>query len=113
MKLRALDTRPPQTVRVSLDGATHDKLTAYLAYAAEQGQVFTDVRHLLTEIARAFVDGGDKGFTAWYRARQGAAAGPASTVNGGEGARTARRSEQSLPPLPSAQGDAGEEGRRR
>ena len=70
MKLRALDTRPPQHVRVTLDGATHDKLTAYLVYAAEQGQVFADVRQLLTEIARAFVDGGDKGFTAWYRARQ-------------------------------------------
>ena len=113
MKLRALDTRPPQTVRVSLDGATHDKLTAYLAYAAEQGQVFTDVRQLLTEIARAFVDGGDKGFTAWYRARQGAAAVPARTVNGGEEARTTGRSEQPLSPQPSAQGEVGAEGRRR
>ena len=36
MKLRSFDTRPPQHVRVTLDGATHDKLTAYLTYAAEQ-----------------------------------------------------------------------------
>jgi hypothetical protein len=93
MKLRALDTRPPQHVRVTLDGATHDKLTAYLAYAAEQGQVFTDVRHLLTEIARAFVDGGDKSFTAWYRARQSATAVPARVPNGGENERPTRLSQ--------------------
>ena len=113
MKLRALDTRPPQHIRVTLDGATHDKLIAYLAYGSTHGQPFEDVKQLLAEIARAFVDGGDKGFTAWYRARQGAAAVPGRTVNGGEEARTTGRSEHLLPSLPSAQGEAGEEGRKR
>jgi hypothetical protein len=70
MKLRTIDTKPPQQVRVTVDGTTYDKLTAYMTYAAEQGQVFEDVKQLLGEIARAFVDGGDKGFAAWYRARQ-------------------------------------------
>jgi hypothetical protein len=69
MKLRAIDTRPPQQVRVTVDGATYEKLLAYLDYARAQGQVFEDLRQLLAEIARAFIDGGDKGFTAWYRAR--------------------------------------------
>jgi len=83
MKLRALDTRPPQSMRVTLDATTHDKLTAYLTYAAAQGQAFKDVRQLLMEIARAFVEHGDKGFAAWYRARQGTAAVPARVLNGG------------------------------
>jgi hypothetical protein len=98
MKLRALDTRPPQTVRVSLDGATHDKLIAYLAYAAEQGQVFTDVKQLLTEIARAFVDSGDKGFTAWYRAGHGTATVLASPVNGHRGQRQSQVPQEAAPP---------------
>src|SRR5262245_52872055 len=69
MKLRTIDTRPPQQVRVTVDGATYEKLLVYIDYARVQGQVFEDVRQLLAEIARAFIDGGDKGFTAWYRTR--------------------------------------------
>jgi hypothetical protein len=110
MKLRSLDTRPPQHVRVTLDGATYDKLTAYLAYSAEQGQVFTDVRQLLTEVARAFVDGGDKGFTAWYRARQGAAAVPARVPNGGENGRPTRLSQPVSSVRAAVQEVAGESG---
>jgi hypothetical protein len=113
MRLRSLDTRPPQHVRVTLDGATHDKLTAYIAYASTHGQHFADVRQLLTEIARAFVDGGDKGFTAWYRARQPPAAVPSNTANGGPLARPARLSEQTLTPMPSEQREDGEDGKRR
>ena len=71
------------------------------------------MRQLLTEIARAFVDSGDKGFTAWYRARQSIAAVPTHTVNGDEATRTARRSEQPLSPLPSEQEAVGEEDRKR
>jgi hypothetical protein len=108
MRLRSLDTRPPQHVRVTLDGATHDKLTAYIAYASTHGQHFEDVRQLLTEIARAFVDGGDKGFTAWYRARQPPAAVPSSTGNGGQLARPVRFSEQTSTPIPGAKGEAEE-----
>jgi hypothetical protein len=90
MKLRSLDTRPPQSLRVTLDAATHDKLTAYVTYAAAQGQRFKDIRQLLTEIARAFVEHGDKGFAAWYRARQETAAVLGSVLNGGASERPAR-----------------------
>ena len=98
MKLRSLDTRPPQSLRVAIDAATHDKLTAYATYAAAQGQRFKDVRQLLTEIARAFVEHGDKGFVAWYRARQGTAAVPARVLNGGASERPPRLT----PPASSA-----------
>jgi hypothetical protein len=109
MKLRALDTRPPQSMRVTLDATTHDKLTAYLAYAAEQGQIFKDMRQLLTEIARAFVEHGDKGFTAWYRAQQGAAAVPPHRPNGDTAAHTSWASEVTLTVVPGGQKVGGGE----
>jgi hypothetical protein len=110
MRLRSLDTRPPQHVRVTLDGATHDKLTAYIEYAGTQGQHFEDVRQLLTEIARAFVDGGDKGFTAWHRARPGAAAVPASVPKGGARERPMRLSQHASPGLAGVKEAAEESG---
>jgi len=82
MKLRAVDTRPSQTLRVTLDAPTHDKLTAYLEYAATQGQHFADSKQLLAEIVRAFLDDGDKNLTHWYRARQMPTTAPATTING-------------------------------
>jgi hypothetical protein len=89
-------------MRVTVDGATYEKLLAYLDYARTQGQVFEDVRQLMAEIARAFVDGGDKGFTVWYRATHGSPQVPPSTVNGQSAQRPARRSEKASTPMPSA-----------
>jgi len=88
MKLRAIDRRPRQSLHVTLDAATHDKLVAYREYAGTQGQHFTDLKQLLAEIVRAFVDEGDKEFSRWYRARTLPTTGPSSTVNGGRSERT-------------------------
>jgi len=109
MKLRPIDTRPPQQVRVTVDGATYERLLAYIDYARAQGQVFEDVRQLLAEIARAFVDSGDKGFTAWYRASQASPQVARSTANGQDPPRPARLSEHVSTPLPSVSGEAEEE----
>ena len=105
MKLRPIDTRPPQQVRVTVDGVTYEKLQAYIDYARAQGQIFEDVRQLMAEIARAFVDGGDKGFTAWYRATHGSPQIPRSTSNGQGAQRPARLSEKASTPTPSASGE--------
>lgn len=114
MKLRTIDTKPPQQVRVTVDGTTYDKLTAYLTYAAEHGQVFADVKQLLGEIARAFVDGGDKGFTAWYRAQSAAPQVPLQQANGHDTERPRRRTEDGHHSVPqtarSARGEGEEEG---
>ena len=109
MKLRPIDTRPPQQVRVTVDSGTYERLLAYIDYARAQGQVFEDVRQLLAEIARAFVDSGDKGFTAWYRASQASPQVSRSTANGQDPPRPARLSEHASTPLPSASGEAEEE----
>jgi hypothetical protein len=122
MKLRTIDTRPPHQVRVTVDGATYEKLLAYIDYARAQGQVFEDLRQLLAEIARAFVDSGDKGFTAWYRARhatgstspspprptQGNGHDPAR--NGGEGRRPVRLTTEGAPTRAGVKGEVEEDG---
>ncbi len=74
MKLNHVDNRQPQQIRVTLPAATVDKLEAYLEYANSsngnsQGQGFMDLKQLIAEICRAFVDRGDKDFTQWLRTR--------------------------------------------
>jgi hypothetical protein len=105
MKLRSIDTRPAQQVRVTVDGATYEKLLAYINYAREHGQVFEDARQLMAEIARAFVDSGDKGFTAWYRATHESPQVSRSTANGQGAQRPVRLSEKAPTPVPSASGE--------
>ena len=104
MKLRALDTRPPQTVRVTLDAATHEKLTVYLEYVRARGQHFADLKQLLAEIARAFVDGGDQEFLRWYRARTSPSALPTTTANGHRGARPPQGTQEVSSPTGGAKG---------
>ena len=109
MKLRSIDTRPPQQVRITVDGATYEKLLAYIDYASTHGQVFEDVRQLMAEITRAFVESGDKGFTAWYRTSQASPQVSRSTANGQDPQRPSRLSEHASTPMPSASGEDEEE----
>jgi hypothetical protein len=77
MKLNRIDNREPQQVRVTLPAATVEKLEAYLEYANSNGQGFTDLKQLITEICRAFVANGDKDFTQWLRSKISPATFPA------------------------------------
>ena len=71
MKLNLIDNREPQQVRVTLSAATHEKLQAYLEYtnSSGAGQGFMDLKQLVAEICRAFVEHGDKDFAQWLRTR--------------------------------------------
>ena len=71
MKLDRMDNREPQQVRVTLSAATHEKLQAYLEYTNSNGngQGFMDLKQLVAEICRAFVERGDKDFALWLRTK--------------------------------------------
>ena len=71
MKLNRVDNREPQPIRVALPAAIHDKLQAYLEYANSNGtgQGFMELKQLVIEICRAFVERGDKDFAQWLRTK--------------------------------------------
>ena len=71
MKLDRIDNREPQQVRVTLSAATHEKLIAYLEYTNSNGngQGFMDLKQLVSQICRAFVERGDKDFAQWLRTK--------------------------------------------
>ena len=71
MKLDRIDNREPQQVRVTLSAATYEKLQAYLEYTNSNGngQGFMDLKQLVAQICRAFVERGDKDFAQWLRTK--------------------------------------------
>jgi len=70
MKLRPPTHYPDLVVRLRIPGAVAHTLECYRAYVADTTHVEWELKDVITEMLRSFLEEGDRDFLAWRKAHE-------------------------------------------